>query len=77
MPAPNTVETPIFRIVPVFNPQINGIGRSKIVKSLMILMAQSARNMEFSLRQVPFLVRGSQKWATGQHMNIFAAVAGT
>ncbi|KAF7894744.1 uncharacterized protein EAF01_010194 [Botrytis porri] len=40
-------------------------------------MAQSARNMEFSLRQLPFLARGSQKWATGQHMNIFAAVTGT
>lgn len=72
-PTAKTAVIPTFRIVVVFNPQIDGIGRMRMIISLTILAIQLAIYTLLMRIQVPGRV-GIQTFRIGMQMKILSKV---
>lgn len=72
-PAAKAAVMPTFRIVVVFSPQIDDIGRMRMIKSLAMLTMQLAIYTVFMWRQVPGSF-GIQTFRTGMQMKILSKV---
>lgn len=72
-PAAKAAVMPTFRIVDVFNPQIDDIGRTRMTKSLTMLAIQLAIYTVLMWRQVPGSV-GIQTFRIGMQMKILSNV---